>query len=149
MKPVIASRFQNEKLELKMTAMIDVVFLLLAFFLVLPIPRKEVVIETLMPRGRETGQNETQLELEKEFEDIAIFIRIDELGTVRKFVNDQRMLTPGEMLSRLRAFQKMNEDARVIITCDDDVPYQDFFEVISVADLAHLKVAFADVMGAR
>ena len=53
------------------------------------------------------------------------------------------------MLSRLKAFKKMNEDARVIISCVDEVPYEELIEVLSVVNLAQLGVAFADLGGGQ
>ena len=56
----------QEKLELKMTPMIDVVFLLLIFFIVtLQIPREEAMIEAELPQargdGEVTAEDETRL----------------------------------------------------------------------------------------
>lgn len=135
------------KLELQMTSMIDVVFLLLIFFIItLQIPKEEAFIETNLPRAPEAGQNKAE-ELDRmEFQDVLVTLVIDSrTGAVRKYINDERMLTAGQMLGKLKSFQSLNEKGRVIISCGLDVPYSDLIEVISVAQISKLSIAFANL----
>ena len=137
---------QEGGLELRMTSMIDVVFLLLIFFIVtLNIPREEAMIETELPKGKESGETVAPDLLAAEFDDIRVILDVDEFGQVSKYLNDQRMLTAGQMLGRLKAFRELNEQGRVVISCHDDVPYENLVEVISVAHISGLSIAFADL----
>ena len=137
----------EEKIELKMTSMIDCVFLLLIFFIAsLRIPKDEAMIETLIPQAKGTGQATVTQELTgKEFNDILLHIAVDEAGNVRKYLGDQWMIAPGQLLSRLKQFQELNENGRVVIQCDDRVPYKDLIEAISIVNLARLGISFANL----
>ena len=137
----------DDKLELKMTSMIDCVFLLLIFFIAsLKIPRDEAMIETMIPQAKGTGQVTVEKPVEgPEFGDIVLRIVVDEAGNARKYLGDQWMIGPGQMLGMLESFRKLNEKGRVVIQCGDDVPYKDLIEAISVVQLANLKISFANL----
>jgi len=138
---------QEEKIELKMTAMIDMVFLLLIFFIVtLRIPKEEFMIETELPRAKGAGQVEGEDILREEFDDIMLSI-VKEPGTghVRTYVNNQWMMNPAQLRARLEFFKGVNERGRVVVQCADDVPYENLVEAISVVQIVELPMAFADL----
>jgi biopolymer transport protein ExbD len=142
----VPSRSDPDKIELQMVPMIDVVFQLLIFFmLTLRIPQQEAFIETNLPRAAGAGQSTAEEDLKKEFQDILVTLVKDPAGSVKKYVNDERMYTPGQMFGKLKTFQGLNPDGRVVISCADDVPYEDLVEVISVAQAAKVSIAFANV----
>jgi len=139
---------QEEKLELKMTGMVDVVFHLLIFFIVtLRIPREEGMIETELPRAKGTGEvSAVQEQRRQEFEDVLLHIARDpQSGRVRTYVSNQLMRTPEQLLGRLKLFHDLNEQGRVVVKCEDDVPYQHLVEAISLVRAAGLPMAFADL----
>lgn len=136
----------DEELELKMTSMIDVVFLLLIFFIVtLKIPKKEAFIETRLPEAKGVGEVEAPEEEtdKQEFQDIKLMIRDDPNDEWAKvYVGGQRMRSPGELATRLKMFRKIKEDGRVVVQCGDAVPYQDLVKAISVVQAIQLPMAF-------
>ncbi len=140
---------EEDELELKMTSMIDVVFLLLIFFLVtLKIPKEEAFIETRLPEAKGAGQV-TAPEEEKdrqEFQDIKLSLRKDPTsGKVKTYVGGQRMRGPGQLASRLKMFRKIKDDGRVVVQCGDGVPYKDLVEAISVVQAIQLPLAFGNL----
>lgn len=142
-----ASRQEEEKMELKMTSMIDVVFLLLIFFIVtLQIPEPEVMIETELPRADDVGLTEAERELEDEFEDLQLRILWNETAGRSEIRFNERPV-PGQtqLLGLLRIAQRMHPTGRVIVMCDDDVPYDDLIQTISTVQMTELPMAFADL----
>jgi biopolymer transport protein ExbD len=145
--PIKASQpAEDDELELKMTSMIDVVFLLLIFFIVtLQIPPQEALIETELPQATGPGQATAEDEQEREeFEDILLTIRKDaNTGRTKTFVSGQWMTTPGRLARRLMMFRNINENGRVVIRCGDDVAYKELVMAISVVQNVELPMAFA------
>lgn len=139
---------QDDELELRMTSMIDVVFLLLIFFIVtLQIPEQEAMIETELPQATGPGKSTAEEEQEREeFEDILLTLRKDpSTGKVKTFVSGQWMTTPGRLARRLTMFRNINENGRVVVRCQDKVPYKDLVMAISVVQSVELPMAFADL----
>lgn len=135
----------EEKLELKMTSMIDVVFLLLIFFIVtLQIPAEEAMIEAKLPKATAEGEEAVEEEARMEFEDIVLQLRISN-GVVQRFINDQPMSGLVAMLSKLGTFGKLNPEGRVIIDCADDVPYKELVTAINASQIAGLSISFANI----
>ncbi len=137
---------QEEKIELKMTAMIDVVFLLLIFFIVtLQIPKEEALIETALPEKEEKqeGQEEEQERL-AEFQDVMLALR-KERGGVQTYVNNQPVPSLKLLIARLQTFSELNPEGRVVIDCADDVPYEALVRAINAAQIAELGISFANL----
>jgi len=136
---------QEEKIELKMTSMIDVVFLLLIFFIVtLQIPREEAMIETNLPRARGTGEAVAEDEMKVEFEDVLLSLRRAN-GLVEIYVNQQPIPGTYMLIAKLKTFSELNPQGRVIIDCADNVPYKGLIEAISAAQIAELDISFANL----
>ena len=135
---------QEERLELQMTSMIDVVFLLLIFFMVTAAAvREEAMIETHLPRADEQGEVKVEDPTALEFKDVKVSLELDEFGNVTRKVNDQEVYTPGQMYSMLRPFAELNRNGRVVLWCQDEVPYESVVEAISVAQAVGLSISFA------
>jgi biopolymer transport protein ExbD len=147
--PIHASQSsQDDELELKMTSMIDVVFLLLIFFIVtLQIPKQEAMIETELPQASGPSPNEAvDEEPPEEFEDILLTLQKDpNTGQVKTYVSGQWMMTPGQLASRLTMFRNINDSGRVVIRCQDEVPYKELVMAISIVQSVELPMAFADL----
>ena len=136
---------QEEKIELKMTSMVDVVFLLLIFFIVtLSIPREEAMIETNLPKARGTGEAVAEDETKVEFEDVLLTLRKSN-GLVELYVNDQPIPGTYMLIAKLKTFSELYPEGRVIIDCDDKVPYRSLIEAISAAQIAELDISFANL----
>ena len=139
------------KLELQMTSMIDVVFLLLIFFMVtLRIPEPEGMIETALPKAKGTGSATTEEEDDrKEFEDIMLDLvwNSNKPGQDKTevYVNRTRMLSTSMTYSRLKMMSEIYEDGRVVVRCQNKVPYKNLVEAISLVQEAKLPMAFADL----
>lgn len=137
----------DEELELRMTSMIDVVFLLLIFFIVtLKIPEDEAMIETYVPEAAGTGDVQAEKETKEEFKDIMLTLRKESgSGEVKTFVSGQRMRSAGQLANRLKMFRNINDEGRVVVECADDVPYADLIEAISVVQAVELPMAFGNL----
>ena len=138
-------RLLEDKIELKMTAMIDVVFLLLIFFIVtLQIPREEGMIETNLPKAEGVGETQAPEEMRAEFEDVRLTLR-KTAGRVETCVNDQPVSSLKLLIARLKSFSELYPEGRVIINCADEVPYQDLIRAINAAQIAELTIAFSNL----
>jgi len=146
--PVMGSKSGGEeKLELKMTSMIDVVFLLLIFFIVtLQIPKPEAMIETELPKAKGPGQVKVEdvPPPEEDFEDIRLIVYKDKTGTVQRYVNEMMVRTDGQLFSQLKQMKEIYENGRVVVVCADDVPYKHLILAISIVQNAGLPIAFGD-----
>ncbi len=143
-----ATQQEDEKMDLQMTSMIDVVFLLLIFFIVtLQIPEPEVMIETDLPRAEGTGDHEAETDEDvEEFEDLRLQLVWNETAERTEIrLNEQRIPGQSHLLGRLRMAHRMYPDGRVIIIADDDVSYDDLIQTISTVQMTDLPMAFADL----
>ncbi|MDP7205670.1 MAG: biopolymer transporter ExbD [Pirellulaceae bacterium] len=126
---------RRESLEIKMTPMIDVVFLLLVFFVW---TASFQVVEYLLPSELSTlPGNQAALEEpppEADFEDVVIRIHWagDQPGWT---VNEQQADSLAQLQQRLQAIAQVKQDAPVILHPDEEVPLGD---VINVFDLSRL-----------
>ena len=126
---------RREPLEIKMTPMIDVVFLLLVFFVW---TASFQVVEYLLPSELSTLLgNQAALEdppPEADFEDVVIRIHWtgDQPGWT---INDQQADSLAQLHQRLQAIAQVKQDAPVILHPDEEVPLGD---VINVFDLSRL-----------
>ena len=126
---------RREPLEIKMTPMIDVVFLLLVFFVW---TASFQVVEYLLPSELSTLLgNQAALEEpppEADFEDVVIRIHWtgDQPGWT---INDQQADSLAQLHQRLQAIAQVKQDAPVILHPDEEVPLGD---VINVFDLSRL-----------
>ena len=134
---------QRSGLELKMTPMIDVVFLLLVYFIW---TASFQVLEYTLPSSLSEitgGQSDPTVEIpppEKEFDDVVIKIRYSQ-GQPSWEVNEQLLPSLAAVGSQLRVIHQIKSDAPVVVDPDAAVPFGD---VVSVYDVARL-VGFAKV----
>ena len=135
---------QRDSLEIKMTPMIDVVFLLLIFFVW---TASFQVIEFLLPSelsvlaGNQASDEDPPPEAD--FEEVVV--RIEWRGNRPAWtVNDRPSSSLQELRDQLAAIARIKLDAPVILHPDESVPLGD---VIDVFDLSRLvgfeKVQFA------
>lgn len=145
--PIGASQQEEDKMEIKMTGMIDVVFLLLIFFIVtMQIPEPEVMIETELPRAEGVGESEAEEEDREDFEDLRLHLVWNETADRAEITfNNQSIPGQDQLRSRLEMAHRLHPDGRVIIMSDDDVPYDDLIQTISTVQMTDLAMAFADL----
>ena len=126
---------RRESLEIKMTPMIDVVFLLLVFFVW---TASFQVVEYLLPSELSTLLgNQAALEEpppEADFEDVVIRIHWtgDQPGWT---INDQQADSLAQLHQRLQAIAQVKQDAPVILHPDEEVPLGDVFNVFAISRL--------------
>jgi biopolymer transport protein ExbD len=126
---------RRESLEIKMTPMIDVVFLLLVFFVW---TASFQVVEYLLPSelSSQLG-NQAAVEdppPEADFENVVI--RIHWIGDQPGWtINDQQADSLDQLRQRLQAIARVKQDAPVILHPDEEVPLGD---VINVFDISRL-----------
>lgn len=116
---------RKESPELNLTPLIDVVFLLLIFFMVSTTFDKESRIKVELPSGETQDE---QVEEEKVLE-----ITVDASG---RFYVDQREVVNTEADTLKRAIEKaagMRRDLPVIIKADARASFQSVFKVMDVA----------------
>ena len=136
---------RRSELDVKMTPMIDVVFLLLVFFVW---TASFHIAEHLLPssvsaiRGTEPSDQATPPP-EKDFDDVVI--RIHWLDTQPGWrVNEEPMTTLDEVRASLAGIATVKPDAPVILHPDQDVPLGHVIDVYDVTRLEGFdKVQFA------
>ncbi len=143
-----ASKQDEEKMELKMTSMIDVVFLLLIFFIVtLQIPEPEVMIETELPAAQDEGEHTAMEDMDiHEFRDLQLRLLWNETAARTEIrLNNEPVPGQRQLEGRLRLAHRLHPDGRIVIACDDDVPYNDLIQTIATIQLTNMPLAFADL----
>lgn len=134
MKKTTQYRHRDRELEIKMTPMIDIVFLLLVFFVW---TASFHVLEDSLPTNltSQLGEAESSEPLpEIEYDEIVIRI-FWEAGPVWT-LNDLPLESHQELQSRLRAIHEIKNDTNVIIHPEKSVPMGEVIDVFDVAQLA-------------
>lgn len=132
-------------LELNMTSMIDVIFLLLVFF-VCTADFKEPE-KSLPTKLNEQGAIETQTEQPQEERDLGRIVAriiVDEQGAVRYAIDNKRVATLDEVEATLGALQEIDPDVPVIVDPDPNAPIESALDVYDCARRVGLaKIKFA------
>ena len=129
--------FRNKKhkpLDISLTPMIDVVFLLLIFFMVTTTFSKETVIKVQLPQaeGQEAEKNEQ-----------ALMLTINKAG--QYFINDKALSDHSlENLTKQLTRFSSNKQIPLIINADANAPVQAAISVLDVASkLGFKNITFA------
>ncbi|MBT3890070.1 MAG: hypothetical protein HN617_09120 [Planctomycetaceae bacterium] len=146
-RPSVFHRDQGE-LEIKMTPMIDVVFLLLVFFVW---TASFHAVEYLLPSslsqqlGNAAVIDSQAPPPEAEFEDVIVRILWQDDHVVWQ-VNGQDVLSLDEVKQRLQLVADIKADAPVILHPDEEVPVGDVIDVYDISRIAGFdKIQFAIV----
>ena len=126
---------RRESLEIKMTPMIDVVFLLLVFFVW---TASFQVVEYLLPSELSSlPWNLAAVEdppPEADFENVVV--RIHWIGDNPGWtVNDQQADSLAQLHQQLQAIARIKQDAPVILHPDEEVPLGDVIDVFDISRL--------------
>lgn len=128
-------REPREELELNLTPLIDVVFLLLIFFMVSTTFQKESEISLQLPKASDA---------EMELRDEKLEVVINAAGTF--YVNDQE-LVQSDVISLQNALYKVSggkRDLPLIIRADAQTPHQSVVTAMdAAAQLGMLKMSIA------
>ena len=126
---------RRESLEITMTPMIDVVFLLLVFFVW---TASFQVVEYLLPSelsslpGNQAAVKDPPPEAD--FENVVV--RIHWIGDQPGWtINDQQADSLDQLHQRLQAIARVKQDAPVILHPDEDVPLGDVIDVFDISRL--------------
>ena len=136
---------QRETMEVAMTPMIDVVFLLLVFFVW---TASFQIVEYALPSQLSAKQGSQPTEMtdtpppEDDFDDVVVRILWENRPVWR--LNDARVGSIRELRTRLKEIADIKNDAPVIIHPDGDVPLGDLVDVYDVSlQVGFQKVQFA------
>ncbi|MEC9091544.1 MAG: biopolymer transporter ExbD [Planctomycetota bacterium] len=148
MKKTSSYRDRDRELEIKMTPMIDVVFLLLVFFVW---TASFHVVEDSLPATLRSELGTTTTDLKDPLPEIEIdeiVIRIFWESTPSWTFNNLPVDNLGELANRLNIISGITKEVPVIIHPEKNVP---FGEIINVFDLSQVagfeKVQFATAAG--
>lgn len=135
---------QREPLEIKMTPMIDVVFLLLVFFVW---TASFQVIEYLLPSELSTmAGNQAAPDTpppEADFENVVVRIRWQG-GRPSWTVNDRATASLDDLEAQLAVIARLKANAPVVLHPDEDVPLGNVIDVFDVSRMVGFeKVQFA------
>lgn len=138
------SRAENES----MTPMIDVVFLLLVFFVCASIGQKP---ESLLPAELTSGQTDAQIELppqepqEPPPPEVRIRLqRSDTSGQLTIALNEGTVSGAAELTQRLQRLAELDPRSRVILDIEDSVSVQQFIGIYDLCQvLAFESISFA------
>ena len=136
---------REHDIDATMTPMIDVVFLLLIFFVwTAGTQIVEYILTSQM--SAQLGNQESEINdplPEQDFDNVVIRVRWD--GKLPDWtINEQGMQTIDEVLSTLTALASINIDAPIIVHPDENVPVGIVIEVYDQAKLSGFtKVSFA------
>jgi len=138
-------------MELKMTPLIDVVFLLLVFFVwtaSFQAVEKTLPTQLSLVSGASTNPLDVP-DPEQDFDDVVIRVRWMG-GKVSWQINeDPQPLASAELLDvRLRSISQIKNDVPVIVDPEGEVPWEEVIRVYDMAQLAGFqKVGFAVAEG--
>ena len=131
-----------------MTPMIDVVFLLLVFFVCASIGQKP---ESLLPAEINPGNADSKIDIEppdsEEFPSQPVRIRLGvDLLThqLSMELNERPVPTARELTQRLRQLAELDKSSPIILNVDDDVSVQQFIGIHDLCQtLAFESISFA------
>lgn len=131
------SSSQKETLDVNVTPLIDVVFLLLIFFMVSTTFQRESEIEVVLPEATASAQMPDEFVME---------VTVDAEGTF--FVNGQRVINT-KLETLKKAMQQVagdRKDPPIILSADGKTPHQSVITVMDAArQLGFVHLSFATV----
>ncbi len=122
----IKSRKKEEQAELDMTPMLDIVFIMLIFFIVTTVFVKEAGIEILKPNAFNVQEKKNAY----------IFVGINEAGDIYL---DKKVVEPAALRTRIEAMLLENPEGGVVIQADRRSKVVPVLQVIDAAKAAGVK----------
>jgi len=131
------SKSQKENLEVNITPLIDVVFLLLIFFMVSTTFERESEIEIMLPEATANA---------KVTDEFVLQVSVDAEGTY--YVNSQRVINTklDTLMKAMKEVAGDREDPPIVLSADAKTPHQSVITVMDAArQLGFVHINFATV----
>ena len=132
---------QKETLDVNITPLIDVVFLLLIFFMVSTTFERESEIEIVLPEATASAKTADEFVLQ---------VTVDEEGTY--YVNHQRVINTklDTLMKAMKEVAGDHKDPPIILSADAKTPHQSVITVMDAArQLGFVHLNFATVRPAE
>ena len=140
-----SSERPREAIDLNLTSMIDVVFLLLVFFVVtadFKAPEKTMATKLAANGAIVVDQPKTQEE--RDLGKIVVRIRVDAANQIEFHVDDKRAANLDELEAILDALREIDPNARVVVAPERNAPIESALDVYDSARRVGLaKISFA------
>lgn len=125
-----------------MTAMVDIVFFLLIFFLVTSLQSIEAVIDLPAPQAPSSAPDSVQAVPDPSNEADQVLVSIDENDAV--WVDDEEALSEQDLRSKLRAAHQKYERTKMMIKCAPESTHGTFVSVLDAgADAGMTEIEFS------
>ncbi|WP_223668466.1 ExbD/TolR family protein [Kangiella shandongensis] len=126
----IQDKRKQEDVEIDMTPMLDIVFIMLIFFIVTTVFVKQAGVEVVKPTATTA----------KERKNAYIFVAIDDKNTI---TIDKTTVQPAEVKSKIQSLRTENLEGEVVIQADKKAKAGLVLKVIDFAKSAGAKVSVA------
>jgi len=150
--PMRASSLDGEHHDLiDMTAMVDVVFFLLIFFMVTSLNSQQASIELPLPSSQRSGGAQAHQSIaDYEEDDAYVIVRIDADNSI--WVGDSEVLSPQELVSELRAAREdqVGAEPKMLVLGHGDAHHGTVVTVLDAGrdvGIADIRLALSDEAG--
>lgn len=116
--------------ELQTSAMNDIMFFLMLFFLIASTVTNPNVIKLMLPKS-DSGQS-----VSKKTVTIAVTKELE-------YFLDKQLVTVSELPARLAAFQKQTQELTIVLYVDRTVAIQDVVQIMDIANKMNIKLVLA------
>lgn len=126
----IQDKRKQEDVEIDMTPMLDIVFIMLIFFIVTTVFVKQAGVEVVKPSATTAEERKNAY----------IFVAIDDKNTI---TIDKSTIEPAEVKSKIQSMRTENLEGEVVIQADKQAKAGLVLQVIDFAKSAGAKVSVA------
>ncbi|HVT30108.1 MAG TPA: biopolymer transporter ExbD [Lacipirellulaceae bacterium] len=138
---LMPKRMQHRDL-IDMTAMVDIVFFLLIFFLVTSMQSVQAVINLPAPQAPSSAPNSVQAVPDLANDSDQVLVTIDSDDAI--WVEDQEALSDQDLRSKLRAARQKNDRTSMMIKCSPNSTHGTFVSVLDAgADAGMTEIQFS------
>ncbi|HEX5472149.1 MAG TPA: biopolymer transporter ExbD [Lacipirellulaceae bacterium] len=138
---LMPKRMQHRDL-IDMTAMVDIVFFLLIFFLVTSMQSVEAVINLPAPQAPSSAPNSVQAIPDLSNDPNQVIVTIDADDAI--WVDDEEALSEQDLRSKLRAARQKDDRTSLMIKCSPDSTHGTFVSVLDAgADAGMSEIQFS------
>jgi biopolymer transport protein ExbD/DNA-directed RNA polymerase subunit RPC12/RpoP len=139
---LLMPRRPEHKDLIDMTAMVDIVFFLLIFFLVTSLQSIEAVINLPAPQAPASAPDSVQAVPDPSSESDQVVVSIDENDAI--WVEDEEALSEQDLRSKLRAAHQKDDRVKMMIKCAPESTHGTFVSVLDAgADAGMTEIEFS------
>jgi biopolymer transport protein ExbD len=139
---LLMPRRPEHKDLIDMTAMVDIVFFLLIFFLVTSLQSIEAVINLPAPQAPASAPDSVQAVPDPSSQSDQVMVSIDENDAV--WVEDEEVLSEQDLRSKLRAAHQKDDRIKMMIKCAPESTHGTFVSVLDAgADSGMTEIEFS------